>query len=381
MTKPECLILGGGLAGGMAGLLLASSGRKTTLIEKETSPHHKVCGEFLSPEAVGYLRQAGIDPLQLGAQQINVLRLSVANRVVETRLPFTALSLSRHILDEALLARAAEEGCTVRRGVSVETLVRDGGTWTAQLATGESVAAPHVFLATGKHDLRGWPRPHGLQSDLVGFKLHWRLAAAQTTALHDAMELYLFPGGYGGLSLVEGEIANLCLVIRKSVFRKLGGWPALLAALREQNLRIRELLQRAQPLWDRPLAISSIPYGHLGSSAPTLWPLGDQIAVIPSFTGDGMSIALHSAALATAMYCAGSDPADYQRTLVGQLNRGMRLATALSQACVRPLPRIVAPLVLSVFPQALSWIAAATRIPATAIASCVSIPELQTPMG
>jgi menaquinone-9 beta-reductase len=384
-SEPECLVLGGGLSGGMAALRLAASGRKTLLIEKEKSAHHKVCGEFLSPEAVTYLRQAGIDLVSLGAVPIRQLRLSVGNRTVETQLPFTALSLSRHILDEALLTRAAEEGCVIHRGVAVDNLAPESEGWTAQLSTGASISAPNAFLATGKHDLRGWPRREpsggGVQSDLVGFKLHFRLAPAETAALQNTMELFLFRGGYGGLALVEREIANLCLVVRKSVLRKLNGWPALLTALLAENARIRRCLDRAQPLWDRPLAVSSIPYGYLGwagnsgpagnsgsaGNSPTLWPLGDQIAVIPSFTGDGMSIALHSAALAAETYLAGAPSADYQSALIGQLRRGMRLATTLSRACVHPIPRRVAPFALSLFPQALSWVAAATRIPATSL--------------
>jgi len=369
-----CLILGGGLAGSMAGLLLARSGRTAVLVEKEKTAHHKVCGEFLSPEAVRYLQQAGIDPIDHGAVPIHLLRLSVSDRTVETRLPFTALSLSRHLLDEALLTRAQAEGCAVRRGIAVERLAREGGSWTARLADGESISAPTLFLATGKHDLRGWPRSQGVQSDLVGFKLHWRLAPAQTAALRNAMELYLFPGGYGGLALVENEVANLCLVVRKADLLRLGGWGALLASLRGCNRRMRHLLEGAQTLWDRPLAVSSIPYGHLISShpAPGLWALGDQAAVIPSFTGDGMSIALHSAALATGMFLSGAAPAAYQHTLARQLGRGMKLATVLSLASVHPISRAAAPWALSLFPQALNWIASATRIPPAAVAAALT---------
>jgi flavin-dependent dehydrogenase len=367
-STPDCLVLGGGLAGAMAALRLAASGRITVLVEKEKSAHHKVCGEFLSPEAVSYLHQSGVDPIELGAAPIQTLRLSAGDRIVETKLPFTALSLSRHILDEALLSRAEEEGCIVRRGIAIDKLANSGQNsgqyWISQLSTGESISAPAVFLATGKHDLRGWSRPRGVQSDLVGFKLHWRLAPSQTAALGNAMDLFLFRGGYGGLSLVENQIANLCLVVRKPVLRKLGGWPTLLSAILAENRRVRHFLGDAQPLWHRPLAVSTIPYGHLGSqfSSPTLWPLGDQIAVIPSFTGDGMSIALHSAALATAAHLASASAPDYQRQLVSQLRSGMSLATALSRAIVHPIPRQAIPFALSVFPQLMSWIASATRI-------------------
>jgi flavin-dependent dehydrogenase len=95
--------------------------------------------------------------------------------------------------------------------------------------------------------------------------------------------------------------------------------------------------------------------------------VGDQAAVIPSFTGDGMSIALHSAALAAQMYLSGKGTEEYSRTLRTQLGRPMRLATWLSQAMVTAGGRRAAPPLLSLLPRAMQWIAAATRIPDQAL--------------
>jgi flavin-dependent dehydrogenase len=117
----------------MVAIRLATAGRQVTLLEKETTAHHKVCGEFLSPEAVGYLNQVGITPLDLGAATIRFVRLSAKQRVVETALPFTALSLSRFALDEALLSRVEECGCKVQRGSFVEQLNHQDNLWSAQL--------------------------------------------------------------------------------------------------------------------------------------------------------------------------------------------------------------------------------------------------------
>jgi flavin-dependent dehydrogenase len=382
----ENLVIGGGLAGAMAAMRLAAAGRNVVLLEKEFRPHHKVCGEFLSPEAIEYLRQAGVEPLTLGAVQIRFLRLSVKNTIVEAQLPFTALSLSRQALDEALLVRAGELGCVVRRGSSAERLTRNQGRWAVELGGGESLCAGTVFLATGKHDLRGWNRAPGAHNDLVGFKLHWRLAPKQTEALRDFMDLFLFRGGYGGLSLVEDDTANLCLVVRRSELRKLGGWGELLAALLNQNRHMRMRLEDAQPLWERPLAISSIPYGYLSGRPEGVWCVGDQAAVIPSFTGDGMSIALHSGALAAQMYIKGVSAEHYHRALELQLKRGMSLATLLSRSMVTTVGRELAPLGLSLVPNAMGWIARATRIPKNALLRCGETtpsphPEAPVPTG
>jgi flavin-dependent dehydrogenase len=357
------LVIGGGLAGSMVAIRLASAGRKVTLLEKERSAHHKVCGEFLSREAVEYLHQVGIDPLELGAATIRNVRLSSKRRVVETSLPFAALSLSRFTLDAAMLSRATERGCDVKRGVFVDRLASHDGMWFAQLRGGTSLCAQTVFLANGKHDLRGWERPSTEQSDLVAFKLHWQLEPAQTEALRGFVEIILFSGGYGGLSLVERDVANLCLVVRRARLRRVGGWTALLASILDENRHIRRRLQDAKALWDRPLAISSIPYGYLAGRPSGLWCVGDQAAVIPSFTGDGMSIALHSGALATKMVLAGESAEQYHLRLHSQLGRGMSLATFLSRTMVTGMGRNLAPFGLSLFPSAMRWIAASTRIP------------------
>jgi menaquinone-9 beta-reductase len=378
MSRAECLVIGGGPAGAMAAMRLAEAGREVVLLEKERAAHHKVCGEFLSSEATRYLRAAGVDPLQLGAAQLLQLRLAAGEHCVETELPFRALSLSRKVLDAALMAKAEDSGCLVQRGVTVQRLAREGDGWRADLADGGWVKAQSVFLATGKHDLRGWKREAGsagTQSDFVGFKLHWRVTPEARDALRDVMELFLFRGGYGGLSLVERDAANLCLVVRRAVLTAAGGWTGLLLRICARNRQLRRRLDGAQPMWERPLAVGWIPYGFLararGRKCDGEWRLGDQAAVIPSFTGDGMAIAMHSGARAAEMYLAGCSVEEYQRRLAGELQRGMRLACAVSSAMVNPaaqwMMRGSLPGLASALPGAMRWIAAATRIPTRAL--------------
>ena len=361
------LVIGGGPAGSMVAIRLADAGRKVMLLEKEPGAHHKVCGEFLSHESVDYLHQAGVNPSKLGAAVIHSVRLSTNCKFVEAALPFPALSLSRRVLDAALLSAAEEKGCDVRRGAYVESLTFQGDSWRVGLRGSEPLYARTVFLANGKHDLHGWNRISRRQSDLVGFKLHWQLDQASTEALRGLIELFLFRGGYGGLSLVEGDVANLCLVVQRLRLQELGGWTNLLAAILGKNRHLQQYLQGAFPLWQRPLAISPIPYGYLAGRPCNVWCVGDQAAVIPSFTGDGMSIALHSAALATQMYLAGNSIDEYNNRLHAQLSRAMSLATLLSRTMVTDIGRNLASLGLILVPNAMQWIAASTRIPEHAL--------------
>ena len=53
----DALVIGGGLAGCSTALQLARRGHSVLLAEQSTYPRHKLCGEFLSPEAQSSFRR------------------------------------------------------------------------------------------------------------------------------------------------------------------------------------------------------------------------------------------------------------------------------------------------------------------------------------
>jgi flavin-dependent dehydrogenase len=367
------LIIGGGLAGAALAVHLASAGREVTLLEREAGPVDKVCGEFLSHEAGVYLTALGLDLTALGAVPLESVRWCARGHAVEAPLPFPALSLSRRVLDEALLQRAALAGATVRRGVKVIALAREATGWVAYLDQRGELRAASVFLATGKHDLRGHHRPKGFQNDLVAFKLHYRLSAEQTADLGRRVELVPFEGGYAGLQPIEGGLANLCLLVRRARFRALGQrWDRLLAAMCEASPHLATRLSGATARWPKPMALASIPYGYVRRDSDGLWRLGDQAAVIPSFSGDGMSIALHSARLAATTVLRGGSADEYQRQLAHDLTAQLAVATTLSLGLVhRPVQSLLGA-VARVWPGVMATVASHTRVSRAALARGVA---------
>jgi flavin-dependent dehydrogenase len=362
--QDEVLILGGGVAGCAASIALARQGRGVTLMEREPAPRHKVCGEFLSGEALEDLQALGIDLASLGAVPIHCVRLAAARRAAEAPLPFPAASLTRRALDTALMANAVAAGARVERGRTVHSLNRTtAGVWQATLDDGTTREASTVFLATGKHDLRGHARPKDPEQ-WVAFKMYFRLAPAQAADLAGASELMLYPGGYGGIQAVEGGIANLCCVVQRRHLARAGHrWESFLAKMQRDCPHLAMRLDGAKPLLDKPIAITHIPYGYIRRATEDgLYCIGDQAAVIPSFTGDGISIALHTARCAAEAYLAGVPAPVFQANLRSTLRFQMRVAESAADGLNNPFARAVLPFFLRVWPGAMRVTATLTRI-------------------
>lgn len=364
----ETLILGGGPAGTAAAITLACAGEPVLLLEREAESRNKVCGEFLSAEALTLLEGLGVASALGEALPIQTVRMAVGSQCTEVPLPFSARSLTRRSLDDLLLRSACEAGATVLRGKAIERLTPCPTGWQVVLSSGEIFEARRVILATGKHDLRGLPRPAGVQGDLLAMKMYFRLSPGQAQALQRSVELLLHPHGYTGLQPVGADRANLTALVRRAHFSHVGGWAGLFEEIRRGSDHACVRLAGAEPLLARPLALSGIPYGFVRQQAlaPGLYAVGDQAAVIPSFTGDGMSLALFSGQLA-ALAILQREPAEaFQREFYRKVRWQVARATALSQVMVTTAGQRVLTTAARAWPGGMQLAAKLTRLPGVA---------------
>ncbi|WP_043359544.1 NAD(P)/FAD-dependent oxidoreductase [Belnapia sp. F-4-1] len=340
---PDAVVIGAGPAGCAAAIALARAGRDVMLLERSPEPRESVCGEFLGPDAAAALARLGLDPATLGGAPLRRMRIGHGGREADVALPFPAWALPRRLLDGALQEAA---GPALRRGTTVLGAVPMGEGWRLRTSSGE-IEARRIILATGKHALRGHPR-EGAPPPAIGLKLH--LAGV---AMADAVALLPFDGGYAGLQPLPGGGANLCAALHGPP-RGLPG--DLLVRVRAGSALAEALLRDAHPLWDRPLAIAGVPYGFRQPAAgpPGLYRVGDQAAVIPSFTGEGVALALHSGLAAAEAILAGQEAdtfhAAWRRRSAGPM-RWAGLAAHVLRAsppafaalgAVGPLARLVA---------------------------------------
>ncbi|MCB1503046.1 MAG: FAD-dependent monooxygenase [Bauldia sp.] len=358
----DAIAVGGGLAGAVFATVLAERGARVLLLERTREPTLKVCGDFLSAEAIGLLDGVGIDTGAMGATSVERASFVSGARAAEVTLPFTAAGLSRLILDEALLLRAAEAGAIIERGVTVGGLAPDGDGHVVVEAGGRRFRAPAVALATGKHNLRGWPRDQG---SVTAFKMQFELGAAARADLAGRVRMVLFDGGYLGACLVEGDRATLCWQLDRAALSRFGAdWRGQLDGIAAGSNLLGDLLLGAVPLSGRPAAVAGLPFGYLrsGGIARGVYPIGDQLAVIPPFTGDGTSIALASGIQAAQAVADGIPAMAFQHAFIRGLRRQFFVARSVAAVFRSARLRQVAVGALDMLPAAGSMIARGTRL-------------------
>lgn len=299
----DVIIVGGGLAGCSAATQLAQRGFDVLLLEKSTYPRHKLCGEFLSPEAQHSFETLDVlDAVRdAGAHPITQTRVTTPSGAISTnQLPGTALGLSRYVLDDLLAQRAANAEVNVQTGTRVRQI--DG-----TLANGFSVETPDathtarlVLGAYGKRGLldRTLDRSFLKESaPYVAFKAHYGGASVPNT-----IELHSFPGGYCGCSHVENDRLNVCWIARSDALTDAGGSPdAMIDRALRANPALDARLDGLTRLTERFEAVSQVPIGRKTCFAGDVCMIGDTAGMIAPLCGDGMAMALQAADVVTPL--------------------------------------------------------------------------------
>ncbi|WP_372620879.1 NAD(P)/FAD-dependent oxidoreductase [Falsiroseomonas sp.] len=349
------VIVGGGPAGAAAAIALARAGRPPLLLERDSMPAEKVCGEFLAEDAARLLRSLDLDLAALGAVPITRALFAAGRRQAEMPLPFAAWGLPRATLDAALLEAARNAGAEVRLGTAVRGAERAGEGWRVRLVSGERLDCVNLVLATGKHELRGQPR--AARGGSLGLKLPLLGEAPEA-----AVTLLLCGGGYAGLQPRPGGGANLCAALDPAapgVAEAGRSSRSFLAHVARGSALAERLLAALRPEAERPMAVAGVPYGFLHRGGGP-FRIGDQAAVIPSFCGDGVAMALgsglHAAAALVSAVPSVSHHAAWRRQVRGEMRMARVLALLASAA-----PRLLIA-ALAAAPGIAGWAALRTRL-------------------
>jgi flavin-dependent dehydrogenase len=358
--KRKILIVGAGVAGSSLAIRLARAEQQNfsvTLAEKDKFPRHKLCGEFVSPEALLHFQKLGVldEMLSAGGDQIRETvfysargrSLTVPSGWFENG-SLGALGISRAEMDLKLLDKAKASGVRVLEETGVTKLHFEGPQVRGAVLRSKDgqefdVEADLVIDATGRSRVltRQIERQHHspkAKTEFVAFKTHLRNARVP----RGVCEIYVFRGGYGGLSWVEDGVTNCCFIIKASIVRKHGSDPGRL--WREvflKNRRAFETMDQAEPVFDW-LAVSIDIFGEKNLvPAPNLISVGDAAAFIDPFTGSGMLMALESSellaeCLADGPFSAAQMSQNYERLYHRKFQRRLTLCKWMRPASFTP---------------------------------------------
>ena len=316
----DALVIGGGVAGSTAAILLAAAGWSVALVEKRAFPRRKVSGECIAAPNLALLDALGVgDEFRaLAGPPLERVGLYSGDDELYANLPRLrdgapwGRALGRERLDTLLLARAEELGATVYQPWSVVDVERRDGAHACTLATnraGESTTVAATVLVDAHGSWEPSPlagareRAQSRGSDLFAFKANFLRADIETGLL----PVLAFDGGYGGMVLGDGGQLTIACCVRREALRaaRAGASSESAGAAVEELLRrscagVRRALNGAQRVgtW--------LSVGPIRPGRRALWSerggfaVGNAAGEAHPILGEGISMAMQGAFLLCA---------------------------------------------------------------------------------
>ena len=299
MKENQISIIGGGLAGLTAAIHLSKIGYSVTLIEKNSFPKHKVCGEYISNEVKPYLEYLGLNISDLKPTQITKLEFSTQNgTTIKSNLPLGGFGISRFALDELLYKKAISNGCEILQE-TVENISFEEDIFTIKTSNNTVLKSKIVVGAFGKRS----NIDQNLSRKFIKKKAPWLAVKAHYSGIFpdDLVGLHNFEGGYCGISKVENNIINVCYLADYETFKRNKNIDEYQNQVLHLNPILKNFLENATLLFEKPLTISQISFEKKCAIENHILMIGDTAGLIHPLCGNGMAMAIHSAKIVSEL--------------------------------------------------------------------------------
>ena len=301
----DVIIIGGGLAGLSSAIHLSKNNCSVLVIEKNTYPKHKVCGEYISNEVLPYLDYLGIDVFKLGAKRINKFELSTPkNKLVKANLPLGGFGISRFCLDNDLAKKAiANKAVVIQDTVEDVTFANNAFLVKTKEANYSSKIVIGAYGKRANLDVKLKRSFIKNKSPFLAVKTH-----IKGNFPEDLVALHNFEGGYCGVSKVEDNSINVCYITNFEAFKKYKDIDEFQEKVVFKNTALKSIFKNSEPVFKSPLSISQISFETKNPIENHMLMCGDTAGMIHPLCGNGMSMAIRSAQMASLLiikFCSG----------------------------------------------------------------------------
>jgi flavin-dependent dehydrogenase len=292
-------IIGGGLAGLISGIELAKKGVPCVLIERKEYPFHRVCGEYISNEAVPFLKNAELYPEALNPTRIEQFQISsIRGQSATMPLDMGGFGVSRFAYDNFLFQKAQAFGVVFHANTEAEAVTFHEGKFNIKTSS-NTVEADVVIGAFGKRSKMDMSLDRDFiqkRSPYVGVKYH-----VKTEHKDGVVALHNFKGGYCGIANIEDGKTNLCYLAKREMLLQSGNVSAMEEEILCANPMLSQIFKNSDFITKKPLVINEISFETKNPVEKHILMAGDAAGMITPLCGNGMAIAIRSAKITSEL--------------------------------------------------------------------------------
>jgi len=366
--ETAAIIIGAGPAGAGTSFFLSKYGIPHIVIEKESFPRDKVCGDACSGKTALVINRANPDWLSEIRNDENTFLPSwgitfVAPNGKALDIPFTTertkekkapgFTIPRLVFDDFLFKKMPSPYCTILQEASVKSIDITDGKATVQMIdrNGENIiSAPVIVGADGDKSIvrRNFLSEHTTpKTSAVGLRAYYE----GVSGMHpdNFIELHFLPEmlpGYLWIFPLPGGMTNVGVGIPSEIIRKKKiNLRELMLKTVTRNPQIASRFAKARLVnkiqgWGLPMAGEQQPL-----SGDNFMLTGDAASLIDPFSGEGIGNALYSGMLAAEAIQEAKKRNDYSGVFLKtayddvvykRLGDELRVSAALQRLCKYP---------------------------------------------
>ena len=246
-----------------------------------------------------YLEFLEINPFDFGAVKIKNFQLSTTkNNLISAKLPLGGFGISRYQLDFVLSEKATKNGVTILRD-SVVNIDFKEDVFLVETKEHNSFQSKICIGAFGKRSLLDVKLERDFikkKSPYLGVKIH-----VKGNFKEDLVALHNFKGGYCGVSKVENNAINLCYITNYASFKKYKNIDDFQEQVVFKNHFLKEIFNNSEAVFEKPLTISQVSFETKKPVENHILMCGDSAGMIHPLCGNGMSMAIQSAQIASKL--------------------------------------------------------------------------------